>query len=125
MAYKYYNPNPKNKRVGDCTVRAICKALGRTWEDAYIGLCAEGLCFHDMPSSNHVWGNYLRRFGFEQKGAGTCPDCVTIKEFTEGHRHGRFVIASQGHIVTAIDGDYFDTWDSGDEILIFYWEKET
>ena len=25
--WKEYNPNPKNARVGDCTIRAICKAV--------------------------------------------------------------------------------------------------
>ena len=37
MAYVFYNPNPKNRRVGDCSVRAISKALGSDWQDAYIG----------------------------------------------------------------------------------------
>lgn len=27
MAYKFFNPNPYNKRVGDCSVRALCKEL--------------------------------------------------------------------------------------------------
>ena len=25
MAYKYYNPNPLSKSVGDCVIRAISK----------------------------------------------------------------------------------------------------
>ena len=32
--YSYYNPNPiKNKRVGDCVVRALSKATGKSWEE--------------------------------------------------------------------------------------------
>ena len=28
-----YNPNPAGKNVGDCPVRAICKATGQGWHD--------------------------------------------------------------------------------------------
>ena len=31
--WKKYNPNPKGACVGDCTVRAISKALNQSWED--------------------------------------------------------------------------------------------
>ena len=30
--FKPYNPNPARNRVGDCTVRAICKATGKCWD---------------------------------------------------------------------------------------------
>lgn len=38
-----YNPNPCGRRVGDCAVRAIAKALDTTWEGAYITLALNGL----------------------------------------------------------------------------------
>ena len=53
--YVPYNPNPKGDRVGDCTVRAICKALDLSWPAAYAGLAAKGYEMSDMPSSNAVW----------------------------------------------------------------------
>ena len=31
--YSYINPNPKDKKVGDCTIRAISLATNQTWED--------------------------------------------------------------------------------------------
>lgn len=34
MPYVPFNPNPYFQRVGDCSVRAICKALDKKWEDA-------------------------------------------------------------------------------------------
>lgn len=63
MPYKFFNPNPKFQRVGDCVVRAICKAIGVDWQEAYISLCAEGLSCKDMPSANYVWGRLLNRYG--------------------------------------------------------------
>lgn len=31
--YQHYNPNPAGARVGDCTVRALCKATGKSWDE--------------------------------------------------------------------------------------------
>lgn len=125
MPFEFYNPNPKNQRVGDCAVRAISKAIGTDWQDAYISLCAEGLAFKDMPSANYVWGNYLKRFGFEEHMiSSVCPDCITVSQFAKDHQKGRFVLATQNHVVAVINGTYFDTWDSGNEIVLYYYKKE-
>ena len=66
----YFNPNPEGKRVGDCAVRALCKALGQDWEQVYTGLCLEGFALGDMPSADRVWGAYLRRQGFRRRALG-------------------------------------------------------
>ena len=68
--YKYYNPNPAGARVGDCTVRALCKATGKSWDEVYCGLCAYGYHRKDMPSANAVWGAYLRDQGFTRSFVG-------------------------------------------------------
>ena len=125
MAYVFYNPNPKNQRVGDCAVRAVSKAIGKDWTDTYIGLCSEGLALRDMPSANLVWGMYLRKFGFEEHMIPSiCPDCTTVKRFAKDHPRGRYVLACQNHTVCVINGDYFDSWDSGDEVILYYFTKE-
>ena len=122
--YIGYNTNPSGKRVGDCAVRAIEKALNLTWEDAYLSLVTEGLRFHDMPSSNYVWGMLLHRHGFTQHLLPSCPYCVTVSQFADDHPEGIYVLATDGHVVTVADGNYYDSWDSGDEIVNFYWSKE-
>lgn len=43
MAFIEYNPNPVGRRVGDCAVRAIAKALDTSWEGAYLALVINGL----------------------------------------------------------------------------------
>lgn len=125
MPFIFYNPNPKNQRVGDCAVRAISKAIGQDWADSFIGLASEALILKDMPSANIVWGTYLRKYGFEEKAiSAICPNCVTVAEFARENPKGRFVLATANHVVTVIDGNYYDTWDSGDEIVIYYYKKE-
>lgn len=119
-----YNPNPKGDRVGDCTVRAISKLLEQDWDRTYIDLCVQGYAMKDMPSSNSVWGEYLINRNYIRKVIqNTCPDCYTIKDFCNEHKQGAFLLCTGTHVVTVIDGDYFDTWDSGDEVPIFYYER--
>lgn len=126
MPYVPFNNNPSSTRVGDCAVRAVSVALGISWDDAYIGLCAEGLYYHDMPSSNYVWGMYLKSHGFVQKIIpSVCPACITVEQFCEDNPEGTFVLATQNHTVAVKDSCYMDSWDSGNEVVLYYFEKES
>ena len=117
-----YNPNPTGAKVGDCVVRALSKALGQDWEQTYIDLCVEGCLRCDMPSANAVWGAYLRRKGFEREIIpNTCPDCYTVENFCADHPNGIYILA---HVVSVVDGQYFDTWQSGREVPIYYWHRK-
>ena len=117
-----YNPNPVNRNVSDCAVRAVAKALDVSWGKAYNLIANAGYLMGDMPHSNSVWGAVLREHGFKRHIVpNSCPDCYTVKEFCEDHPQGVFVIGTSNHVVTAIDGDYYDSWDSGNEIPLYYW----
>lgn len=123
--WKEYNPNPNGARVGDCVIRAISKALNKSWVDTYLDLCLSGLKLSDMPNANHVWGSYLRKKGFIRSILpDTCPDCYTVKDFCKEHNHGTYILALNGHVICVSNGDYYDTWDSGDEIPMYYWKEE-
>lgn len=120
-----YNPNPNGTYTGDCVVRAITKAMDTDWDTAYMELAVQGYLMSDMPSANHVWGAYLRENGFVRKAIpNTCPDCYTVRDFCKDNPSGLFVLATGTHVVTVKDGDYYDTWDSGGEIPVYYFEKE-
>lgn len=125
MLWKRFNPNPRGERVGDCTVRALCFALGKSWEEVYTGLYVEGYSLGDMPSSNAVWGAYLMRNGFKRHILeDTCPACYTVADFCKDHPKGLYVLAISGHVVAVLDGDHYDSWDSSDCIPLYYWQKE-
>lgn len=123
--YIEYNANPMNRRVGDCVIRAIAKASGQNWDRVYTDIAMQGFLMYDMPSSNAVWGTYLTDNGYEVHSIpNSCPDCYSIRQFCEDFPKGTYIVATGTHVLTIIDGDYFDTWDSGDEIPIYYFRKE-
>lgn len=123
--FQFFNPNPAGRNVGDCVIRAVCKATGQTWEKSYTDLCLQGFMMLDMPSSNAVWGAYLRGQGFKRYVIpNACPDCYTIGQFAADHPQGLFVVATGTHVVTVDGGTIFDTWDSSNEVPIYYFTKE-
>lgn len=126
MSYAYYNPNPAGRSVGDCTVRAVSKALEQSWEETYAGLALEGFLQGDLPNSDDVWGRYLRAHGFTRRWIpDDCPDCYTVGRFAEDHPRGVFILSMPGrHVLTVADGTVFDSWDSRNEVPTYFWGKE-
>ena len=124
MAFIISNPNSYGSYVGDCVIRAISIAENKSWYDTYMGIALQGLSMCDMPSSNKVWGEYLKSKGYHRYIVpNDCPECYTIRDFCSEHFMGRYILGTGSHVVAVIDGDYYDTWDSGDESPIYYWTK--
>lgn len=119
-----YNENPDENRVGDCTIRAISTILEQEWDQTYIEICLQGFIMKNMPSSNRVWGAYLRSKGMKRELVRDDCECYSVRRFVEEHPSGRYLLALDGHVVAVIDGNYLDTWDSGNEVPIYYWVEE-
>lgn len=125
MAYINVNPNPKGSYVGDCVIRALCIAFNEPWNEVYVGVCIEGYLLCDMPSSNKVWGEYLKNRGYVRHMVPSdCPGCYSVRDFCSEFFKGTYILGTGTHVLTVIDGNYYDTWDSGDEQPIYYWTKE-
>jgi len=125
MAFVEWNPNPVGRRVGDCAVRAISKALGVDWETAYVMTASNGFSMGDMPSSDSVWGATLRQHGFYRMSIpDACPDCYSVNDFCNDNPKGTFVLGFGGHVATVVDGDIYDSWDSSNEIPQFVWYRK-
>lgn len=119
------NLNPLHKRVGDCVIRAISAALGQTWEQTYAGIALKGFEMADLPSSNAVWGSYLRGKGFSRHAIPhEAGDLYTVSDFAQDHPKGTFILAIDGHVVCVKDGDILDSWNSSEELPVFYWTKK-
>lgn len=120
-----YNPNPLLKNTTDCTIRAITKIFNMDWDTAYLWLTLYGFIEKTYGDVNATWGAFLKSRGFVREIIpNTCPDCYTIADFCIDNPRGQFVVATGSHVVAVVDGDYYDTWDSGSEVPVYYWRKE-
>lgn len=125
MIFQQYNPNPAGRIVGDCAVRAVAKALGVDWETAYVMMAMNGYGMGDMPSSDSVWGATLRQNGFYRESVpNECPNCYTAEDFAKDHPSGVFVLGFGGHVATIVDGILYDSWDSSQEIPVYFWYRK-
>ena len=116
------NPNPLGKATSDCVVRAIAVATNQSWREVYKALCQYGEVECEMPNANYLWGMYLKRHGAEQfLLPENCPSCITVRAFCKKYPEGVYVIGTGNHAVAVIDGDYYDSWDSGNEVPSYFW----
>lgn len=123
---RYYNPNPRKHEVGDCVIRAFCKATGEYWETIYKELCELGLEIYDLPNGTVTWKEWLERrddfieHSISVKKGQKRP---TVDSFTRKHKEGTYILRVANHLVTVEGGYYYDTWDCGDKAVYKYWEK--
>ena len=125
MPWQPYQPNPSNLTTGDCTVRAICAVTGLDWKTAHRALCEFARDMDDMPAENRVWWAFLRGIGFRKiRLPDACPDCYTVRDFARDHPAGKYVLGPAQHAVAVIDGDWWDAWDSGNTVPLYFFEEE-
>ena len=134
MGFIKLNLNPFGQDTGDCVIRAITLALNYNWFMVHDELSFLSRKMADMPSSNRVWKTYLNEKGYREEPAqNTCPNCLTVEQFCRQHPVGRYIlstceytkardnlIVTGTHVVTVIDGDWYDSWDSGADVPLSF-----
>lgn len=124
MGYRYFNSNPLQNITEDCTVRTLSKVLNISWDEAFDMLSdmAKKMCV--MPSDKNAFSAVLRMNGFyRQNLPNICPECFTIRDFARENPVGKYVLCTGNHVVAVVNGDYFDIWNSGDEIVLWFWTR--
>lgn len=120
--YRYFNPNPVGNRTRDCVIRAISAALNMSWDDAFDIIADRAKAMGETMDENAVYGSILRQCGFYRAvPPNTCPDCYSARDFCLSHPYGVYVLGFTGHVATVIDGQVWDSFDSSDEIVSYYW----
>ena len=143
MRYEYYNPSPK-KRVradgtpmkwhkGDCTTRALSKALDLSWHETFKLQCEEASKQCDNTTAKSVTKAILLANGYkqgiiDQDWVRRHHSRPTVKQVIDsavrkfGHR--KFVVNCTHHLVAAEGDTLYDTWDSGNETAWTWYYKE-
>lgn len=123
--YQYFMNNPLGRKtVGDCSVRAVSKALGVSWDEAHDMLSYMSKQMGTIMNDNDVISAVLRMNGFYRENLPNfCPDCYTVRDFADDNPVGLYVLCTGNHVVTVKDGTYFDSFDSGDEVPLWFWTK--
>ncbi len=122
--YRILNTNPDGNDSEDCTVRAISLFLNKPWEDVYWDLSIEGFIMKRILVEDVVWSRYLEKQGCNfSRIPNECPMCYTVSQFAQEHNYGKYLLKVRSHVVCVSNGYYYDTWDSGNEIVLYYWYR--
>lgn len=136
----FHNENPKNNRTGDCVLRSIATATGKTWDEVLDDLVTVAHKTKLMPNDPKCYGKYIESLGFEKQKQPRKADntkytgdefCEYLKErFVNGDKAVDVVAhIGGGHTVAVIYNHYdkvyrvIDTWDSTDGTIGNYWIK--
>lgn len=128
--FVYYQPNKKDIKdeFGDCTIRALSKALNVTWLEAFdrtVPLCREYQVSSVFGAPSYIEREIIKRLGFEYTGISNKKGTrrPTVDSFAKEHPGGTYILNVANHEVACVDGKYFDTWDSGEKSLYGYYTK--
>lgn len=126
--YKYYQPNEKDIKdnYGDCVIRALTKALNLTWLEVFDEIHPISREMQVPFNCKPCYEKYLTEVkGFIYTGISNKKGTKrpTVQSFAKEHKQGTYVLKVANHIVTVVDGIYYDTWDCGNSCLYGYWKK--
>ena len=125
--YVYYQPNEKDikDKFGDCTIRALTKALNCSWLEAFdkmIPFCREEQVSNVFDCDIKTRKRIMDALGFDYTGISVSngKERPTVAKFAEKHHNGVYILNVAHHEVACVDGKYYDTWDSGYKSLYGY-----
>lgn len=114
-----FNPNPKERNIGDCTLRSYCAAFGISWDQAFD--IASRVAKENASMIQYVADKVLtEEFNciidekYNKKSVKS-KDRIKVNEFALSHPYGTYILHVPKHQVTVINGEYWDSWDSGDK----------
>lgn len=114
-----YNPNPKSRNTGDCSIRSYCAAFDIDWDKAYDIASsiakAEKFIMDASQVCDKVLVDHFKCEIDEVYKKTPAKQRISVNEFAMSHPYGTFVLHVRGHLVTCKNGEYWDSWDSGDK----------
>lgn len=122
-----YNCNPRGRVCGDCVIRALSKALEKSWEEVLDDLykiakeikttCTDRECYkrylkdYQMIQFNELM--YVTSDGRKKR--------LTVGQFAEEHPSGTYVVDISGHQTVIVNGDIYDLWNCSNKCPYTVW----
>lgn len=126
--FEYFQPNPKENKTTDCTIRAICAVTGLSWYEVFDKVIAEARKECIYPNDHRFMEQRLKIFGLVKK---TIPrpkrgeKSMTVQKFCKEHPTGKYVLLTAHHNIGVINGKYYDTFvDTGSKVYTYYESEE-
>lgn len=130
VVWENLNVNPKGRKTGDCSTRALVSTLIIGYDEALKLQVEEALkCYYDI-TSKQVVERVLKKFGYvkmpqPRKSDGTKYKVREIDEILtpEEMKNGVLVTIANHHTCVR-NGMIIDTWDCGRKSIGNYYVKE-
>lgn len=122
MKFVKENVNPKNRKTGDCVIRAIAKAEGKDWLEIFDSLTAIARAKYTVPNDKMAYEKYLEgyetvRVFHEVEGKKKRFTVAEICSF-----EGTYIVSVASHLTTVADGVLYDTWDCSRKSAYKIWK---
>lgn len=128
--FHYFNANPKRKATGDCVIRALSLATGKSWADILRMLCDISVITGYMVEDTRTYDKLLMGLGWLKQRQPRKPDNTkyTGREFCEKlefeNRNEKIIAHIGGHHMTCFcNHTIWDTWDCSRKCIGNYWIK--
>lgn len=115
-----YTANPKNE-TNDCIIRSIANATQTPWEDVMREMCDIAIELYNMPNAYEVAKEYMDRRKYPEEYLRSSEE-LTVAEFCQQHPTGNYVILTEVHAISIIDGDVYDLQNSLYDRIVSYWK---
>lgn len=137
MKVEFFNPNPNVKFFSsgkpkawtykDSSIRAICKALNKTWDEVYEGLTNLGKQEHNMPDAKEIVNLYLLLNNFSYNTLGKPKQNakrMILEDFVNIYNTGIYILYLRDYYIAVIDGIVYNTdnKDLDKQAIYSYWK---
>ena len=130
LNFELKNVNPKNRKTGDCSTRALVGVLGISYEEALKKQTEISLKTYYDPTSKQVMEKVLSEYGYikmpqPKKISGNkytvyeLDEILTIKQLQEG-----VLVTVANHHTCIVNGVVQDIWDCRHKSVGNYYVKE-
>ncbi len=126
MQFEKRNVNPKNKRTGDCVVRAIAVATSQDYTKVMRDLFELGMGKGFVFNDQRTYEYYLKELGWikHNQPRNSNNGWVQLRELDNFTPLDDVVlVTTRNHMTVIVDGTVIDTFNPQNQYVMNYWTK--